>query len=59
MLAKNDKHQAMLWKFEIPGAERLKVLRRLEEYNLNACSLFGTEESLLETLAIRAMAFRS
>ena len=36
-----------------------KVLRHLNDYNLNALSLFGTEESLLETLAIKVMDFRS
>ncbi len=55
----NDAHQDLLWKFVIPSAERITVLRHLEEYNLNALSLFGTEESLLETLAIRMMDFRA
>lgn len=45
--------QAFCWKFTIPIAERLKVLRMLDEYNLNAFSLFGSEESLTETLTIR------
>jgi hypothetical protein len=57
VFAQNDKHQDLLWKFVIPAAERIKVLRLLEEYNLNAFSLFGSEESLLETLAIREMDF--
>ena len=59
VFAQNDKHHDLLWKFVIPSAERIKVLRQLEEYNLNALSLFGTEESLMETLAIRVMDFRS
>jgi hypothetical protein len=59
VFVQNDAHQDLLWKFVIPAAERIKALRRLEEYNLNALSLFGTEESLLETLAIRVMDFRS
>ena len=59
VFAQNDKHQDLLWKFVIPSAERIKVLRHLNDYNLNALSLFGTEESLLETLAIRVMNFRS
>jgi FRG domain len=47
--------QDLLWKFNIPASEQVKVLRQLEEYNLNAYSLFGSEESLMETLAIREL----
>jgi hypothetical protein len=53
-----DGHQDMLWKLNIPAAERLKALRALDRYNLNAFSLFGSEESLMETMALRAFAFR-
>jgi hypothetical protein len=59
VFAQNDEHQDLLWKFVIPAAERIKVLRHLNDYNLNALSLFGTEESLLETLAIKMMDFGS
>jgi hypothetical protein len=45
--------QDLLWKINIPATERLKVLKLLEQHNLNAFSLFGSEESLMETLAIR------
>jgi len=45
--------QAFCWKFTIPVTERQKVLALLDEHNLNAFSLFGSEESLMETLAIR------
>jgi len=45
--------QDLLWKFVVPANERLKVLSRLDEYNLNAFSLFDSEESLMETLAFR------
>jgi len=45
--------QAFCWKFTIPVTERSKVLALLDEYNLNAFSLFGSEESLMETLASR------
>jgi hypothetical protein len=48
-------HQDILTKINIPSTERLKVLKLLDEHNLNAFSLFGTEESLMETLAIRAL----
>jgi len=43
--------QDVMWKFDIPWTERSKVLRHLDSYNLNAFSLFGSEESLMETLA--------
>jgi hypothetical protein len=45
--------QDFLWKFNLPSSERGKVLRLLDEYNLNAFSLFGSEESLLETMWFR------
>ena len=46
-----------IWKFNIPSTERLKVLRILDEYNLNAFSLFRSTESLMETIAIRKLHF--
>jgi hypothetical protein len=42
--------QDLLWKFTLPSTERTKVLRVLNYHNLNAYSLFDSEESLLETL---------
>ena len=50
-------HQDFLWRFNIPWTERLKVLKALDKYNLNAFSLFESEESLMETLAVREMEF--
>ncbi len=47
--------QGHLWKFNIPLTERLAVLRLLDSYNLNAFSLFGSEESLMETMAFREL----
>lgn len=47
------RQQAFCRKFTIPVTERPKVLALLDEHNLNAFSLFGSEESLMETLAIR------
>jgi hypothetical protein len=41
------------WKFNIPSSQRLAVLRFLETVNLNAYSLFGSEESLMTALALR------
>lgn len=51
------RQQGMCWKFTIPASERAKVLRLLDGYNLNAFSLFGSEESLMETLALRQFSF--
>ncbi len=47
----NDGEQDVLTKFIIPRAERSKVLEKLHMMNITAHSLFGSEESLLETLA--------
>jgi hypothetical protein len=51
-------NQDILWKLNIPTGERLKALRVLDRYNVNAFSLFGSEDSLMETMALRAFAFR-
>jgi hypothetical protein len=51
--------QDALWKFDLPSSERLKVLRLLDDYNLNASSLFGSEESLLETMWFREQVRRN
>jgi len=53
-----DPGQDVLWKFSIPYSERLKVLKLLDSYNINALSLFGSEESLMETMALREIKFR-
>lgn len=55
--ARADSHQNLLWKFNIPSKERLKVLKLLDRYNLNDFSLFGSEESLLKTLALKTIHF--
>ena len=49
--------QGLCWKFTIPASERTKVLKLLDEYNLNAFSLFESEDSLMETLATREFLF--
>jgi len=36
-------------KINVPSKEKDKVLKLLDEHNLNAFSLFGSEESLMET----------
>lgn len=55
--AGNKEDQDELWKFDIPASEREKVLRRLEQYNINAFSLFGSEESLMEALTFRELLY--
>lgn len=52
-----DSKQDVVWKFKIPWTERIKVLRHLDQFNLNAYSLFDSEESLMETLALRELEF--
>jgi hypothetical protein len=54
----NRGEQDFLWKFNLPSAERVKVLRLLNDYNLNAFSLFDSEESLLETMWFREYALK-
>jgi hypothetical protein len=49
----SDDRQDLLWKFNIPSTECVTVLRSLDEHNLNAYSLFDSEETLLETMWFR------
>jgi hypothetical protein len=51
-------NQNLLWKFDIPSGERFRVLRLLNDYNLNAFSLFDSEEALLETMWLREQVLR-
>ncbi|SEO17703.1 FRG domain-containing protein [Bradyrhizobium sp. OK095] len=45
--------QDVLKKFVLKANERQRILRELNDYNLNAYSLFGSEEGLMESLSIR------
>lgn len=54
VFSKDNQNQDVLLKFNIPSTERLKVLKFLDNYNLNSYSLFGTEESLMDTMALRS-----
>lgn len=47
----SNQNQDSLWKLTAPSSARSEVLRQLEDYNINAYSLFQTEEALLSTLA--------
>jgi hypothetical protein len=46
-------NQDVLWRVVVPGGERMKVMTLLDGFNLNSYSLFGSEESLMETVAFR------
>jgi FRG domain len=52
-----NQSQWRFWKFNIPYSARAKVLKRLDQHNLNAFSLFGSEESLMDTMALRTWHF--
>lgn len=49
--------RGLCWKITLPTTERTRVLRLLDEYNLNAFSLFESEDSMMETLAVREFDF--
>jgi hypothetical protein len=53
----NDK-QDFLRKYILPVSEKKKVLQLLDGRNLNEFLLFGSEESLMSTVAMREMFFR-
>jgi hypothetical protein len=46
-------NQDVIWKFVIPSNEWKKVNDDLKSSNINPYSLFASEESLMETLAIQ------
>lgn len=47
----NEPQQDLIWKFVLPIGERRRALAQLNRMNINAFSLFGTEDSLAETIA--------
>ena len=57
VLGGSDSKQDLLWRFNIPWSERTKALRMLDDYNVNAYSLFESDEALLETIALRRLLF--
>lgn len=52
-----NEDEGVLIKYDIPVSERQKVLRKLDSMNITAYSLFGSEPSLMETLALREIIF--
>ena len=51
VFAGNTAGQGPVTKYVLPASEREKVLKVLQHMNITAFSLFGSEESLMETLA--------
>jgi hypothetical protein len=49
--------QDVLIKYDIPVSEQQKVLKKLDSMNITAYSLFGSEPSLMETLALQEICF--
>jgi len=45
----------ILIKYDIPVSEQKKVLSELDSMNITAYSLFGSEPSLMDTLAVREL----
>jgi hypothetical protein len=45
--------QGYPWKITVPAEERFVALKRLETMNVNAFSLFNSEDALVKTVAIR------
>ena len=52
VIASPEHNQDMLWKLNIPVSEKWEALKHLESVNINLFSLFGSEESLMSTLAL-------
>ncbi len=50
-----DRPQDILWKLEMPVQLRETMLSRLDVFNLNAYSLFQTEDTLMEMMARREL----
>ena len=50
--------QGEVFKITIPVGERISALRDLDQMNINAFSLFGSEDSLVRTIARRECEFK-
>lgn len=51
----DEDEQDVLVKYNIPMSEQNRVLRKLDLMNITAYSLFGSEPSLMDTLAVREL----
>jgi hypothetical protein len=52
------KRQDVLIKITMPSSDRITALKELEDYNINAFTLFQTEDALVRTLALRQFDLR-
>lgn len=59
VFADTTRDQDLYWRIDLPWSDRMKVLRKLDSYNLNALSLFETDEALMETMALRELDFKA
>jgi hypothetical protein len=50
-----EEPQDLIFRFTLPIDERAAALRYLDKFNLNAFSLLGSDESLMETTAFRTL----
>ena len=55
---RNDGKQDVLIQITMPARDRVKALRALDDYNINAFTLYGTEDALVKTMAIRQFDLR-
>lgn len=53
----DEQRDPRVTKFILPASERMNALSALNAYNINSYSLFGTEESLLESLFLERYIF--
>jgi hypothetical protein len=58
VIGRHGDRQDVLWKLNLPSSEGPKILDLLNQYNLNAFSLFDAEEALLETMWFRECVLR-
>lgn len=49
----SPKSHDRMYKITLPKKEKLSILAKLDQFNLNLFSLYGSEESLMSTLALR------
>jgi len=52
-MSEDEYDRAWITKYILPASERADALHNLDTLNINAYSLFGSEESLLETVFLR------
>jgi hypothetical protein len=51
-------NEDLIMKIVVPASERKRALMQLDSMNLNPYSLYGSEESLIRTIARREMLFK-